>query len=229
MQVLKVVAEGLVTSFRYPHFVQGVQLTFEMPPPATIYGHVCSAVGEEFDPAGMRFAYHFTWQAKFMDYEHLHFFGKEPKMNPFSRELLFRPSLTLYLNNPEFLPFFLSPRYPVVLGRSQDLMTYVVVKVIDLKVADQGYLENTLLTLEDAARIGGHTYAVTMPRFLSSARIPTWGQYAILRGSVLYPNEDDGSYRIDGEEEPTIWVDPENDARHPTHPLQRSVIWHSWV
>lgn len=58
MQVLKVVVEGLTTSFRYPHFVQGVQPTFEMPPPATIYGHICSALGEWVDPKGVTFAYH---------------------------------------------------------------------------------------------------------------------------------------------------------------------------
>jgi len=99
MRVLKVIAEGPVTSFRYPHFVQGVHLTFEMPPPATIYGHICSAVGDYIAPNSTRFAYHFSWEAKFFDYEHLHFFGNTPKMNPFRRELLFNPQLTLYLTN----------------------------------------------------------------------------------------------------------------------------------
>lgn len=229
MRALKIVAEGLVTSFRYPHFVQGAQLTYEMPPPATIYGHVCSAVGYELDPAELRFGYNFTWESKFFDYEHLHFFGNEPKLNPFNRELLFRPKLTLYLSNEDLLPHFLSPRYPVALGRSQDLMTYVSVRVITLQEVTAAFLSDTLLPLDIAAQIGGHTYAVTMPRYISPDRIPTWGQYAILRGIVHYLGEDGESYQVEGSGLAKIWVDPEDDARHPAKPLQRGIIWHNWV
>ena len=67
MLVLKVVAEGITTSFRYPHFIQTVQPTFTMPPPATIYGHIASALGNWFDPSGVQFAYHFTFSAKIKD------------------------------------------------------------------------------------------------------------------------------------------------------------------
>ena len=71
MQVLKVVAEGLTTSFRYPHFMQQIHPTFQMPPPATIYGHICSALGEWFDPTGVEFAYHFTHRGDVKDVEHI--------------------------------------------------------------------------------------------------------------------------------------------------------------
>ena len=33
MKVLKIVAEGLTTSFRYPHFMQQIHPSFQMPPP----------------------------------------------------------------------------------------------------------------------------------------------------------------------------------------------------
>lgn len=72
MRVLKVVAEGLTTSFRRPHFMHGVQPTFRMPPPATIYGHLCSALGEVIPPEGVAFAYHFTSRIGFDDIEHTH-------------------------------------------------------------------------------------------------------------------------------------------------------------
>ncbi len=225
MRVLKIKAEGTVTSFRYPHFVQGVHPTYEMPPPATIYGHLCSAVGDYFDPTITQFAYHFTCDAHFSDYEHLHFFGKEPKMNPFRRELLFNPRLTLYLTNLDFAGFFLSPRYPVALGRAQDLMTYVDVQEIELNVADAAFYENTLLPLPEAALIGGRTFAVTMPRFIDENRHPSWDQYAVLLDRVEYPNTNaldfEGNHR-------SIVVDPQADAKHPTKSLQRGIIWHSW-
>jgi CRISPR-associated protein Cas5t len=71
MRVLKVVAEGVTTSFRYPHFMQKIHPTFPMPPPATIYGHICSALGEWFDPKGVSFAYHFTHAGEVWDTEHI--------------------------------------------------------------------------------------------------------------------------------------------------------------
>ena len=223
MQVLKIVAEGMITSFRYPHFVQGVHPTFEMPPPATIYGHVCSAVGEFIEPDRTRFAYHFTYDAKFFDYEHLHFFGKEPKMNPFNRELLFNPRLTLYLSDISLEPHFASPRYPVVLGRSQDLMTYTSIEMITLQRAKQAYFTGTILNLDDAREIGGRTYAVTMPRFLNVDRQPIWAQYAVLRGMQEYPRKDGFRFRDDFE----IWIDPSVPHPYKDH-LYRGVLWHTW-
>src|SRR5574341_541881 len=172
MRVLKIVAEGLVTSFRYPHFAQGVHPTFEMPPPATIYGHVCSAFGDYIPQNSTRFAYHFKYESRFFDYEHLHVFGKEPKMNPFKRDLLFRPRLTLYLDNLDFYDAFLRPRYPVALGRAQDLMTYIDIRVIELQQAERAFYSGTLLTLPQAAQIGGRSFAATMPRFIDEYRRP---------------------------------------------------------
>src|SRR5260221_7605158 len=72
MRVLKVTLEGITTSFRYPHFMTGVQPSFPVPPPSTIYGHICSALGEWVDPEGLAFAYHFTAQESVVDLEHIH-------------------------------------------------------------------------------------------------------------------------------------------------------------
>lgn len=226
MRVLKIIAEGLVTSFRYPHFVQGVQITYDMPPPATIYGHICSAVGDYLPREATRFAYHFQSAAKFFDFEHLHFFGKEPKMNPFQRELLFHPRLTLYLSNLALKDYFLHPRNTVALGRSQDLMTYIDVREVTLQPASETFFADTLLPLTDALQIGGRTYSVTMPHFVDEARIPTWGQYAILLGTVRYPDPE--RLRLAEMAPLEIWVDPEPDARQDESGLQRGVIWHDW-
>lgn len=235
LTVLKVVAEGAVTSFRYPHFIQGVHPTYDVPPPATIYGHVCSAVGEMLPPDTLQFAYHFATAAKFEDYEHLHFFGGTAKMNPFRRELLFNPKLTLYLRvmRPEIITLeelseaFRSPRYAVVLGRSQDLMSYTEVQLSELEKADRAFYCGTLLTLQDSAKVGGPSFAVTMPRFLSETRQPQWAQYAVLLDDpnpVTHPSEDGVQFgRLD-----EIWIDPA--APHPFRAdLYRGVLWHGWV
>lgn len=200
MRVLKIVAEGVTTSFRYPHFIQGVQPTFEMPPPATIYGHICSALGDLVPPQGIAFAYHFTAQAKVDDVEHVHVLSsssgklsgtKLPKVlegsvNPFKRTLLFQPRLTLYLNRPEWLDAFRSPRYVVVLGRSQDLCSYTQVEVIDLPTSSDVYFEHTLLpyTMATQMRVG---IVSLLPRYLDwqRNRKPTFERYLLLQERVF--------------------------------------------
>src|SRR6185437_2372435 len=130
MQILKIVADGVTTSFRRPHFMHGIQPTFRMPPPATIYGHICSALGETIAPGEVAFAYHFTARAGFYDIEHVHILAESsgklkqtgyPKVleggiQPFKRELLFQPRLTLYLTRPDWIDAFRHPHYAVVLG-----------------------------------------------------------------------------------------------------------------
>ncbi|PMP81627.1 MAG: type I-B CRISPR-associated protein Cas5, partial [Chloroflexus aggregans] len=166
MYVLKIVLEGITTSFRYPHFMLGVQPSFPLPPPATIYGHVCSTLGEWFDPEGVMFAYHFTFAGEGQDLEHIHVLsvssGKLPSgerkvlegnVNPFKRNILLFPRLTLYLNRPDWLDYFRHPRYPVVLGRSQDLAVYTQIEVIELQQQEQVYFEHTLMPYTMATQV----------------------------------------------------------------------------
>ncbi len=203
MRVLKIVAEGLTTSFRYPHFMQGVHPTFEMPPPATIYGHICSALGEWVSPEGIEFAYRFTYAGMFDDVEHVHVVtassGKikgtehpktlEGAINPFKRSILFLPRLELYLNKPEWISAFRSPSYTVLLGRSQDLFTYTSVSVVELALSPSAYFEHTLIPYKMIFQTG-HGYAVLMPRFLDYAngRSPTFARYVILKQRIHTKN-----------------------------------------
>lgn len=221
MRVLKVVAEGVTTSFRYPHFMQQIHPTFPMPPPATIYGHICSALGEWFDPTGVRFAYHFTHEGKATDKEHIIVLGRargtlpgtklpkvlEGNINPFDRDLLFRPRLTLYINRPEWAPAFRSPRYAVILGRSQDLFTYTEVSVVELERAERAYFEHTLAPHKMALQtLRG--VAVTMPRFLdyTRGREPAWGRYVVITERVHLPQDD--LPRFSHLSYGPYWVDP---------------------
>lgn len=196
MEVLKLVLEGLTTSFRYPHFMLQRQPSFPMPPPATIYGHICSAVGEWVDPEGLAFAYRFTADGGATDLEHVHVLaaatGKLPgttlpkvlegNVNPFEREILFRPRLILYLNRPEWLAAFRSPRYPVVLGRSQDLCWYTSVDLVRLEQHEDVAFEHTLLPYAMAAQTSVGIVTL-MPRWLDYRRNrhPTFARYLLLQ------------------------------------------------
>jgi CRISPR-associated protein Cas5t len=229
MRALKVVAEGITTSFRYPHFMQQIHPTFPMPPPATIYGHIASALGEWFDPDGVKFAYHFTCAAKVRDLEHIHVLSsaagtlkgtKIPKVlqgsvNPFERELLFLPRLILYINKPEWESAFHSPRYAVVLGRSQDLFTYSQVDIIELLQADHAYFEHTLLPYS-ATRYTSRGVAILMPRYLDyfSKRRPTFARYFIVQERL----DSRKDFLWFGEKpEERYWIDPATPEYNGAH------------
>lgn len=239
MDALKVVAEGITTSFRYPHFMYGIQPTFEMPPPATIYGHICSALGEWVPPEGIEFAYHFTYKAKFDDVEGVHLLtpatGKLPESGwpkvleeekatpPFKRGLLFQPRLVLYLNRPEWEGAFQSPRYPVVLGRSQDLFTYTSVCRVKLVAARKAYFEHSLLPYRMVLRTG-RGYVVLMPRFLdyNRGRAPTFARYVVLPRRVY----SEQLLNYEGVPQEMYWVDPETPEDRGAH---LGLFFHTFV
>lgn len=238
MQVLKVIAEGIITSFRYPHFMYQIHPTYDMPPPATIYGHIASALGEWFDPHEVRFAYHFSYTAKVEDLEHIILLSPasgrlpasshpkvlEGNINPFRRTLLFQPRLVLYLNRPDWIDAFRSPKYPVVLGRSQDLFMYSSVSIVELTESESAYLEHTLLPYQ-TNRMTNRGYAVLMPRWINyrQGRRPTFERYFVVHGRIHCPED-----LILFEPQPPLrfWVDPET----PEHRGQRlGLIFHSFV
>ena len=237
LSVLKVVVEGAVTSFRYPHLTQGFQPTFEMPPPSTIYGHICSAAGNYVEVDGWEFGYHFTHAGKFVDYkEHLH---QSDPIQPFpiNRELLFKPRLELYLTKLEWKDYFLNPQYSVILGRSQDLMRYAYIEEKTLVRADRAYFEHTLLPLSMAPRLGKATIAVTMPRYVNPRRQVEWGSYCILQDSTPYPpisssrfaeweDEENEGLIFSGDDFP-LWVDPEAPGYRRDKSLKRAIWFHS--
>ena len=240
MQVLKVVAEGLITSFRYPHFMQQIHPTFQMPPPATIYGHICSALGEWFDPTGVEFAYHFTHQGDVKDVEHIIVLAPpssarsrlpgttitnvlEGRVNPFERELLFQPRLTLYINRPDWEPAFRSPRYAVSLGRSQDLFTYTQVQLVELHQTEHAYFEHTLVPYKMGLGIA-RGVTVLMPRYLDYEhnRRPFFSSYVVVHERVWsgdfgeYNNQSYGPY----------WIDPDTPEVKNAH---LGLVFHSFV
>lgn len=224
MQALKIIAEGDVASFRYPHFMLGVHLTYGMPPPSTIYGHLCGAIGERIPPDSLRWAYHFEYDVRFMDYEHTHIFSKDPKLNPTEREQLFRPRLTLYLDDLALFDAFVNPRYPVVLGRSQDIMTYTHIEEITLHRTQRAFFDGTLLPMTvtpDAPRVPNATTASNMPRYTDERRQTTWASYRIVPHTA--------NPRLwQGQAGESVWVDRSIKHKRDQH-AGRAVVWHRWV
>ncbi|MGE5550078.1 MAG: CRISPR-associated protein Cas5 [Bacteroidota bacterium] len=246
MEAIRVEMEGDMTSFRYPHFLVGRQPSYPVPPPATIYGHLCSAFGEYVDPSGLYFAYTFTTAGHGDDLENLYMTtlgsGKptrawsEPEniqlfLQPTLRELLIKPSMILYVvGGPGCQAWYealRSPKYTVILGRSQDLMSYRSVKAITLQESEDGYFDNALLSIEAGLRTtAGITYR--LPRFIQpeNRRAVSWGDYLVVRGRIRIADEN-GPVTYKRRAGEKYWVDPESpEIESGSH---RIVAWQSFV
>ncbi len=206
MKVTRVVVEAPVTSFRHPFFVTGRQLTFDFPPPSTIFGHCASALGKWPERDTFFFGLHFTNQARGADLEHEHITTALPPrtktmvstgegpvratteitVQPVRRDFLFGAKMTLYLP-PEVGGAFRSPVHTVVLGRSQDLAEVVEVKDILLARSNRARIDHTLLPryLRPCVRFGA---TVLLTRHISEppARDASFAQYIALREHVHF-------------------------------------------
>ena len=244
MDVLKIELEGLTTSFRYPHFLVGRQPSFTMPPPSTIYGHIASALGDYPDPESFRFAYAFTHAGKVDDFEHTYMIAVDrtkkrgwehpsnisASLNPTLRQMFFRPQLTLYLATPNLEHWqaaFRAPRYPVALGRSQDLASYRSVRGVSLERSNTGYVENTLLpwSYRPYVRLGE---GVLMPRLIdpSNRENVTWARYVTLEHRIFRPHEGEtleASLTLH-KPEAEVWTDPQSPE---VRGYRRALVWHS--
>jgi CRISPR-associated protein Cas5t len=247
MRVLRVELEAPVCSFRYPHFLVGKQLTFDMPPPATIYGHIASALGELPEPTSFRFAYRFTASGKGEDLENQHIIvpGGRPfaiggaafpsstsaTVQPTARQFLFNCRLTLYLDRLDFEDSFRNPRFTVVLGRSQDLGCYSKIEIIDLVSAGRGYYEDTILP-GDFRRRTGRGVTVFMPRYVSPPprRDAIFDRYILLHERIYDGPTADGDLgtrqmiRL-GDEDARLLVDPDSPEWRGAH---RALAFHSF-
>ena len=168
VRVLKIISKAVTASFRYPHIQIGKLPTYELPPPATIYGHLAAVLGDWFEPEDLEFAYIFEHRGKGSDVETSQPIewgsGKHTlksrgwdfpvnvvcESNPQRREFLLHPQLTLFLKGSEkllarFQESFRNPFYAYILGRSQDLATCLDVGWVDLAESDQGFFSHTIL------------------------------------------------------------------------------------
>ena len=121
----------------------------------------------------------------------------------------------LYLNRPEWKAAFRSPRYAVVLGRSQDLFIYTSVNVVELVRAKHAYFEHTLAPYRMALQTG-RGYVVLMPRFLDYAngRTPTFARYVVLNRRV---HSSDFLHFAGLTTEAEFWVDPSSPEDNGAH------------
>ncbi|MBX6423905.1 type I-B CRISPR-associated protein Cas5b [Thermosulfurimonas sp. F29] len=153
LKAVRIVLKSYTASFRVPHF-HGRQLSLGVPPFSTVFGLISAAAGRWVLPEkdipwiGYRFSYKgrgedletiISYKEKGPHYEK----GKLVK-NVFYREFLFDCELVLYLPR-EWEDYFRRPRFPLLLGRSQDVAYVAEIKNVELFQADKGKLQGILL------------------------------------------------------------------------------------
>ena len=169
---LKIRSSALTASFRYPRVQIGRLPTFDMPPPATIYGQLASVMGEWFEPRDLKFSYVFEHAGKAVDLEVAqpiergsgkntlakrgwpHPVNVQFTANIQKREFLLHPRLTLYLVSADlsfldkFRTAFTAPYFSYLMGRSQDLATCHSIEMVDLGTAADAFFSHTLLPFD---------------------------------------------------------------------------------
>lgn len=137
MEVIRVKISGIVSSFRNPNFVSGVQPTLEVPPPSTVLGLISSACGKIVTPNEVKFGYVFLYKSKGQDLELIYELTLKQKYaaksNVVLREFLTFPELYIYVANLELEKYFLYPEFPLILGRTQELVKVEEIKKVTLE------------------------------------------------------------------------------------------------
>ena len=202
MEVLRAKIDGWVTSFRYPIFVTGVQPSLPVPPLSTVYGLLSAARGQPVTPADVSVGYLFFSSGKAVDLETIYELSSTPlraKSNVVKRHLLFRPELYLYISDLSFDAALRKPAYPLLLGRSGDLVVVSELKRV------------TLERPEDTVRVGHTLLPFPTPGVAGPIQaLPTHFTDTVPRKAVgtrpfvLV----DRFYKIRGDD---FWLDPEHD------------------
>ena len=156
MKVLRVHITGWVASFRNPLFISGFQPTLPMPPLSALYGLLTAAKGDWVTPYDAAIGFVFHSKGKAIDLETVYeFAGKlDAKSNINRREFLVEPELYLYTPEMWLKEAFERPRYPLLLGRSSDLVTVKSIDEVELENRTETIYRDTLLPFPDQQLYG---------------------------------------------------------------------------
>jgi CRISPR-associated protein Cas5t len=248
LKALKVKMSAQTTSFRYPRVQVGRLPTFDVPPPATIYGHLAGVIGDWFDPEGLECSYVFEHDGRADDLETTHPIERGPgkptlakrgwnypvnvscNTNVQRRQFLLRPRMTLYLKGSddllqEFQEAFISPYFAYVLGRSQDLATCHEAKIVALESSEHAFFENTILPFDWRPWVSAGT-TILLPSVMDyKTRFAIQDRYLHVSRPTLRVSES-GEDVTDRKQLPSAFaVDPEDRKTYSEQELARGLMF----
>ena len=210
MKVLRAEISGWTASFRHPLFVSGFQPTLPLPPLSTLYGLLSAARGELVLPDQIPLGYIFQSAGKCVDLETVYEFGKTPRLkaksNVCKREFLIDPKLYLYTPALDLESDLHHPHFPLLLGRSTELVTVVKTDLIELNNVSNLTYKNTILPYP-MDQIGGQILALPTHFTDTKPRQPQGIRPFCL---VLDPTDYSGGGWIDSEMGAGIFIHHQN-------------------
>lgn len=143
MKTYRIKLSSWTASFRYPNLISGFQPTLDVPPISTVLGLINAAAGQYLDYSGLTIGYYFEYGAKATDLETIYqielkttksvaYPSNSTKSNVISREFLYDCRLYIYVQDEKIKEYFQKPYYPLVLGRSGDLVSVDAIEELDL-------------------------------------------------------------------------------------------------
>ena len=151
MKLYRIKLSSWTASFRYPNLISGYQPTLDVPPISTVLGLINAAAGKYIEHSHLRLGYYFEYEAKAIDLETIYqvelkvtktrsYPSNITKANVIKREFLYNCKLYIYLEDERIVEYLRSPFYPLVLGRSSDLVT--VDSIDEVELTENTYPEN---------------------------------------------------------------------------------------
>ncbi len=146
---------GPTASYRLPTTISGTQLALQAPPYSSILGMLSHGLDQEIKPSDTRIAYRYTYEGKGMDLETIHRWKRNSSgsytynniTNIRKREIHYKITLELLLDNLDLLEELNSPKRQMTFGRSQDLATIEEVCLVEAIPTVSGKLWGTLLPI----------------------------------------------------------------------------------
>ena len=140
MEAYRILISSWTSSFRYPNIISGYQPTLHVPPISTVLGILNACAGKYIRHKHLSLGYYFEYGAEAVDLETIYQIKlnernvpvNQVKSNVIPREFLFDNRLFLYLKDKELTDLFLSPYYPILLGRSSDLASVDRIEIVEL-------------------------------------------------------------------------------------------------
>jgi CRISPR-associated protein Cas5t len=148
MKAYRIKISSWTASFRYPNLISGFQPTLDVPPISTVLGLINAAAGKYLEHGKLQIGYYFEYVSKATDLETIYqvelkttktgsYPSNSTKSNVINREFLYDCKLYIYVKDEELKEYFAKPYYPLVLGRSGDLVTVDSIDEVEL-------IENTM-------------------------------------------------------------------------------------
>jgi CRISPR-associated protein Cas5t len=163
MKVARIHICGWTASFRYPTFVSGFQPSLPVPPLSTVYGLLSAARGEIVTPNQTAVGFIFQSKGKAVDLETIYELqdtALQAKSNVIRREILFEPEMFIYLPDLNFAEYFKTPAYPLLLGRSTELVMVRKIETIELLRKENVRVGGSIFPFSPELKVSGKLQAL---------------------------------------------------------------------